>query len=200
MSEEKKQFKLFNIMGSELVLGSLVALLSLLTAVAAYQGGLSDSAEADANVEGQKILSNSNTEFLRSNQDIIQDYTMYDGWYINDGVNAENADYYKLNFSEALVTSMERPDGPFDDAYYTEVYTDADASYEEAMTKYDDAQKAGDKADKYQMDLMIFGVGLALAAWASLGREESTLRPIFGILSTLLGIYGLIVFFQLLAA
>lgn len=199
MAEASKQNKLFSILGSEILLGSLVAILSLLTAVASFQGGLADSAEADANVEGQKILSDSNTEFLRANQDIIQDYTMYDGWYINDGVNDENAEYYKLNFSDALVASSERTDGPFDDAYYEEVYADADSSYNEAMTKFDDAQKAGDKADKYQMDVMIFGVGLALAAWASLGKEESILRPVFGALSIGLGVYGLILFFQLLA-
>jgi len=198
MSDEKQPNKLLSILGSELLLGSLVAVLSLLTAVASFQGGLADSAESDNNVEGQKILSNSNTEFLRANQDIIQDYTMYDGWYTNDGVNQENSDYYKANFSDQLTASLDRPDGPFDDPYYEAVYTDADASYEEAMTKFDAAQKAGDKADKYQMDVMIFGVGLALAAWASLGKEESILRPIFGVLSIGLAIYGLIIFFSLL--
>lgn len=198
MTEGNKPNKIISILGSEILLGSLVAILSLLTAVASFQGGLADSAEADANVAGQKILSDSNTEFLRANQDIIQDYTMFDGWYINDGVNDENAEYYKLNFSDALVASSERADGPFDDAYYEEVYADADASYNEAMTKFDEAQKAGDKADKYQMDVMIFGVGLALAAWASLGKEDSILRPVFGVLSIGLGVYGLILFFQLL--
>lgn len=198
MADGTKENKLLSILGSEILLGSLVAILSLLTAVASFQGGLADSAESDANVEGQKILSDSNTEFLRANQDIIQDYTMFDGWYINDGVNDENAEYYKANFSDALIASSERPDGPFDDAYYTEVYTDADASYTEAMAKFDEAQKAGDKADKYQMDVMIFGVGLALAAWASLGKEDSKLRPVFGVISIALGVYGLILFFQLL--
>jgi hypothetical protein len=135
---------------------------------------------------------------LRANQDIIQDYTTFDGWYLNADSNQEIADYFRESFSDALVASMERADGPWDEAYYTEMYTDADSSYNEAMTKFDDAQKAGDKADRYQMVVMIFGVGLALSAWASLGSESSRLRPVFGGLSMLLGLYGLVIYIQLL--
>ena len=184
---------------SEIVLGTMVALLSVLTAAAAYQGSISDSKESDANVEAQKILSLSNTEFLRANQDIIQDYTMYDGYYINFEKDADLTEYYKDSFSDSLITSMDRTDGPFDDQYYTEMYKDADESYEEAMNKFDEAQSAGDKADRYQLTLMIFAVGLALSAWASIVNEASKLRPAFAIISIATSIFGVILFVQLLA-
>lgn len=183
---------------SDILLGTMVALMSVLTASAAYQGAIADSAESDANVEGQKVLSLSNTEFLRANQDIIQDYTMYDGYYINSDKDEDLTTYYKDSFSDNLLASMDRPDGPFDDQYYTEMYKDADDSYEEAMIKFDEAQAAGDKGDRDQLALMIFAVGLALSAWASIVQEDSRLRPVFAIISIVTAVFGLVIFLQVL--
>ena len=146
------------ILTSDVMLGLLVALLSVLAAASAYLGALSDSAESDANVEGQKELSESNTEFLRVNQDIIQDYTMFDGYYINFEKDAELSQYYQDSFSEELTVSMNRPDGPFDDPYYESMYADADATYELAMLKFDEAQTHGDKADRYQLIVLVFAL------------------------------------------
>lgn len=195
MSEtQSPKVEFFRLLGHEILLGTLVALLSVLTGLAAYMGSLADGEEAEANVEGQKVLSLSNTEFLRANQDIIQDYTMYDGYYVNADTNPEVAEYYEANFSDSLVASMERPDGPFDEAYYDEIYQDADESYNEAAAFFDKAQAAGDKADRYQMVLMLLAVSLALSAWASILKEESNLRPIFGLLSLAVGVFGIIQF------
>ena len=94
-----KRLKFFS---SELWLGALVALLSVLVALAAYQSGVSDSKEGDLNVEGQKQLTDSNGYYLEANQYIIYDYTMYDGWYVNEGKDDDAAEYYLANFSEAL--------------------------------------------------------------------------------------------------
>jgi hypothetical protein len=182
-------------LASEVMLGSLVAILSVLMSFVAYQGALSDSAEGDANVEGQKVLSLSNTEFLRANQDIIQDYTMFDGFYLNEGKDEDAAAYYAANFSDALTASMERPDGPFDDAYYDAIYADADSTFDEALSYFDEAQEAGDRANAYQLVVLIFAVGLALAAWASVINAASRLRPVFSALSLLILIIGLVVFF-----
>jgi hypothetical protein len=182
----------FEFLASDVFLGALVAVLSVFTAFAAYQGSMQDSKESDNNVEGQQVLSLSNTEFLRANQDIIQDYTMYDGWWINDGVNEVNADYYRENFSEYLTASMEREEGPFDDQYYDEMYTDADSSFDEAMALFDEAQAAGDKADRYQLILMIFAVGLSMGAWASLLGSENRIRKFFSLFSVILFIFGLV--------
>ncbi|HWQ45838.1 MAG TPA: hypothetical protein VN376_03165 [Longilinea sp.] len=182
----------FEFLASDVFLGTLVAVLSVFTAFAAFQGSMADSKESDKNVEAQQVLSLSNTEFLRANQDIIQDYTMYDGWWINDGVNAENAEYYMANFSEYLTASMDREGGPFDDQYYDEMYTDADSSFDEAMGLYDEAQAAGDKADRYQLILMIFAVGLSMGAWASLLDGENRIRKFFSLFSVVLFIFGLV--------
>jgi hypothetical protein len=198
MSEEQKgRTGIGKILASEITVGIIVAVLSIMTAFAAYQGSLADGAEADANVEGQKVLSLSNTEFLRANQDIIQDYTMFDGYYLNQDTNEEAATYYQENFSEALTASMEREEGPFDDPYYEAIYLDADESYDEAVTKFDEAQAAGDKADQYQLVVLVFAVALSLVAWASLVDEESKMRVIFVLVSLAVSAYGFFVFLGL---
>ncbi len=200
MSETPKKTSPFflRLFGSEILLGIMIALLSVMTALSAYQGALADSQESDANVEGQKVLSLSNTEFLRANQDIIQDYTMFDGFYINEERDPELADYYRANFSDALATSMDRPEGPFDDPYYDEMYLDADTSYDEAMTKFDEAQAAGDKANQFQLVVLVFAVALALVAWASVLKDDSNLRPVFTLLSLVISAYGAVNFIMLM--
>lgn len=187
--------KHLKIISSELVLGALVALLSVLVALAAFQSGMYDSQEGDLNVEGQKQLTDSNALYLEANQFVIYDFTMYDGFYVNDGKDEDVATYYRDSFSESLVASMERPDGPFDDPYYEEMHGDASATYDEAIVNFEKAQQAGDRADKLQLSVLIFAVGLALAAYASLLSMESPLRLSFGIGSIVAFIFGLFVYF-----
>jgi hypothetical protein len=184
--------KFSNFIRSEWVLGILVALLSVLIAAAAYQSSLFDSKESDFNVEGQKQLTESNSMYLEANQFVIYDYQLYDGWYVNDGVNDELAQYYMDSFSEELTASLSRPDGLFDDEYYTEMYADAEATYDESMTAFEDANGAGDKADQLQLVVLIFAVGLALAAYASMLDKEAKLRFFFGLLSILALVFGAI--------
>ncbi len=190
----KNFFHKLRFAGNELVLGALVVLLSVLTGLAAYQGSLSDSRESDLNVEGQKQLTDSNSTYLETNQFVIYDFTMYDGWYTSTGVNDENAQYYRDNFSDSLNASMERAEGPFDEAYYTEMYADASSQYDEAIANFELAQEAGDRADKLQLVVLVFAIGLALAAYGSLLAEESPLRVIFAFASVLALIFGLVSF------
>jgi hypothetical protein len=192
--------KLMKFFSSEWVLGILVALLSVLIAAAAYQSSLFDSKESDFNVEGQKQLTESNSMYLEANQFVIYDYQMYDGWYINDGTNADLADYYKTSFSENLTSSMDREGGPFDDQYYTEMYADASSTYDESMTAFDEANTAGNKADSLQLVVLIYAVGLALAAYGSMLGAEANLRKFFGILSVVTLVIGTFLYISTLAA
>ncbi len=192
--------KFMKFFSSEWVLGILVAFLSILIAAAAYQSSLFDSKESDMNVEGQKQLTESNSMYLEANQFVIYDYQMYDGWYINDGTNDDLAEYYKTSFSENLTASMDRESGPFDDQYYTEMYADASSTYDVAMTAFDDANTAGNKADSLQLVVLIYAVGLALAAYGSMLAEEANLRKFFGIMSVVALVFGSVVYITTLVA
>ncbi len=196
MHDSNKKTSLFTFVSSDWVLGILVVFLSVVTALAAYQSSIFDSKEADFNVEGQKLLTDSNSLYLEANQFVIYDYTMYDGWYINEGRDDELAQYYLDSFSEYLTASLDREEGPFDDQYYEEMYIDAETSYDEAMTSFEDAQVAGDKADKLQLVVLIMAVGLALAAYASILSNENRLRAILAICSIITAIISLVAYFS----
>ena len=177
-------------LGSDLVLGFLVAFLSVLTALAAYQGSIADSQESDLNVEGQKQLTEANSFYLEANQFVLYDYTMYDGWYVAD--DPEIVDYFFGNFSTELTDSMDRTEGPFDDQYYAEMYADADSLYEKAVNYFDQAQAAGERAIQMQLVVLVFAVGLALAAYASLIQARKLIRVVFAIASMLALVMGVV--------
>ncbi|MBI5300858.1 MAG: hypothetical protein HY868_01880 [Chloroflexi bacterium] len=194
MSESSKPHGLVAILVSEFVMGTLITLLSVMTAWSAYQGTLAGSAQADANVEGQKVLSLSNTEFLRTNQHILQDYAMYDGYFTHQKSNADLTEYYQDNFSDELKASVKRPEGPFDDKYYDEMNKEADELYSKAVAKFEEGQQAGERADRYQFVVLIFAVGLAMVAWSSVVRGTSSLRSMFVLISLAALIFGLVNF------
>ena len=86
-------------LGSNLMLGLLVSALSVLTAAANYMAYQAGNTAGDHEAEGDRLLALSNTYYLEANQNIIVDYTMYDGYYINDGVDDFTAQYYQDQFS-----------------------------------------------------------------------------------------------------
>jgi hypothetical protein len=199
MTESKPPsgFKTFLMkVSSEYVLGALVALLSVLVALAAYQGSLSESKESDANVEGQKQITEANAMYLEANQFVIYDYSMYDGWYINTGKDEEIAQYYYDSFSESLQASMDAGEAdPFTEDYYGEMYADADAIYQEAFTFFDQAEAASERANQMQRIVLIFAVGLALAAYGSLIAPDKLIRLLFTIGSLAALVSGLLSYF-----
>lgn len=177
-------------LGSELMLGSLIAILSVFTAIASYQGSMSDSEQTTNNVQGQQRLTDANAEYLTANQLIVYDYQLYDGWYTND--DEEKANYYLANFSEELQARIEaNAEDIFDDAYYEAMYADANALFTEAEALFGKAQEWNKRGDALQLVMLIMALGLAFAAWASLLKEESNMRILFAFFSIAMLVYGL---------
>ncbi len=178
---------------SELVLGTLIAVLSVLTAVAGYQGSMSDSDQTKYNVQGQQKLTDANAEYLTANQMIVYDYTLYDGWYTAD--DEAKAEYYQFSFSEDLQASIEaNPEDPFSDAYYEASYAEPNAMFEEADNLFVLAEKFNERGDSLQLVMLIMALGLAFAAWASLLAEDSKMRLVFAIFSIIVLVYGVIIY------
>jgi len=173
----------FKFLTSEILIGTMVALLSIFTAVASFQGSMTDGDQAKSNVQGMQMLTDANAEYLTANQDIIQDYTYFDTYYLNAETNPEVADYYKDSFSDALNAGMERDSGPFDEEYYDAMYEEPNAQFEEADQLFGLAEAYNERGDRLQMVMLIMAVGLSFAAWASLVDEKSKMRLIFSILA-----------------
>lgn len=181
-------------LSNEILLGTLIALLSVFTAVASYQGALSDSEQNKAEILGMQTLNNSNAEYLTANQDIFQDYTYYDNWYWNQDTNPEFAEYYYNDLSDSLLNAIER-DGVWDETYYGEMYSLANELLEEANAQFDLGAQYDERGDQLQLVMLIMALGLAFAAWASLLKEESNMRALFSVFAIITLTVGLYVYF-----
>jgi len=179
-------------LGHEITLGTLIALLSVFTGVASYQGSMSDSDQNKYQNEGMQTLTDANAEYLTANQFIVYDYSMYDGWYLDE--TGSKADYFKGNFSESLQASAAaNPDDPFSDAYYKDMYKTAEEMFTTADEKFVLAEQFNERGDKLQLVVLITAIGLAFAAWASLLDRTSKMRLLFALLAlitTLLGVWA----------
>ncbi|MCC6500645.1 MAG: hypothetical protein IT313_10300 [Anaerolineales bacterium] len=173
------------------LLGFLISALSVLTAASNYMAFQSEKTSDDLQSEGDRSLALSNTDYTRANQFIILDYTMYDGEYIQRGVDDFAADYYKNNFSQSLQSSIDRGSA-FDDQYYNDMYAASDQSFQSALDSFEAANAEKDREGGYQLAMLVASVGLAFAAYASLLNNANFIRAVFTLLSlALLGLGSL---------
>jgi hypothetical protein len=187
--------KFLGFLGNEVFLGTLIALLSVFTALASYQGSMSDSDQNKYEILAMKNLNDGNAEYLRANQDITQDYNYFDNWYLNVDERPDIGEYYQTSFSEALQAAVDRnPDTVWDDQYYDEMYTDATNLWDDSDTNFVLASEADAKGDKLALVMMVMALGLAFAAWASLLGAESNLRLAFALFGLIMFVGGLITY------
>lgn len=183
---------------NEIVLGTMIAVLSVFTAFVSYQGAIADSKQNEFEIKGMKDLNDGNAEYLRANQDITQDYNYFDNWYINDGTDRQDiADYYQENFSEALQAAFDRNNGVWDDEYYDAMYTDAYTFWDSSDTNFEIGSQYDERGDQLQLVLLISALGLAFVAWASLLGAESNMRVFFSILGMIALVAGVVAYVAL---
>lgn len=187
--------KFLRVLGNEFVLGSLIAILSVLTAVSSYYGGLANGEQNNYEILGMQNLNDGNAEYLRANQDITQDYNYFDNWYLNETDRPNIAEYYQSSFSQPLLDAIARdPETVWDDQYYTDMYADADTLFNDSDTNFELASNWNERGDALQLVLMIMALGLAFAAWASLMKEENRLRIFFALFAIIMLVWGLVAF------
>jgi hypothetical protein len=180
-------------LGSEIVLGTLIAALSVFTGVASYQGSMSDSDQNKYQNEGMQTLTDANAEYLTANQYIVYDYSLYDNWAVNEA--GDKADYYKSSFSASLTDAMTvNPEDPFSDAYYVSMYKEAEEKSAASDAKFALAEQFNERGDKLQLVMLITAIGLAFAAWASLLNETSRMRLLFAALAVITTVLGILAY------
>jgi hypothetical protein len=189
--------KVVSFLGNELLLGLLITVLSIFTAVSSLWGALADGNQNDAEIKGMQFQNDGNAEYLTENQNISQDYNYYDNWYINQDTNPEAADYYQFNFSQQLQDAIARdPNVVWDDQYYTDMAVTSTQYFNDSEAEFILASKYNERGDWLQVVLTIMAIGLAFAGWASINKEESNLRAFFSLLSIIMLVIGLIYFFS----
>ena len=183
--------KFLRFLGNEFFLGTLIAILSVFTAFVSYQGAMADSKQNEFEINGMKNLNDGNAEYLRANQFIVYDYTMYDGWYTAD--TADKEEYYQSSYSKELQDAIAtNPDEPFSDAYYDAMYADSYTYWDESDAAFETAGAWDNRGDGLQLVALIMALGLAFAAWASLARDESNMRLAFSFLAVAMLVLGLV--------
>ena len=182
--------KSLQIFGKEMVLGALIAILSVFTAFVSLQGSTADSKQNENEILGMQSLNDGNAEYLSANQFIVYDFTMYDGWYTTD--DDAKAEYYESSYSDELIAAIEaNPEDPFSEDYYNAMYESANALWEESDAAFETAGEWDNRGDGLQLVMLFMALGLAFAAWASLLKEESNLRPLFALAAVIMLIVGL---------
>ena len=185
--------KFLRFLGNEIVLGTLIAVLSVFTAVASYQGSIADSKQNESEVQAIQQLNDGNAEYLSANQFIVYDYTMYDGWYTTD--SEDKAAYYEFNYSETLQNTIATdPDNPFSEEYYDAMYASAYDLWDQSDASSELAGQWDNRGDGLQLVMLIMALGLAFAAWASLLKEESNMRLLFAVLAIVTLVAGVITY------
>ena len=185
--------KFLRMFGSEMVLGTLVVILSVLTALASYQGSIADSKQNEHEIKAMQELNDGNAEYLSANQFIVYDFSMYAGWYTTD--DEEKAAYYEESYSQELLDSIaNNPDDIFGEDYYNAMYSVANAYWEESDADFETAGAWDNRGDGLQLVVLIMALGLAFAAWASLLKEENNMRMVFSVLAIIMLVYGLITY------
>jgi hypothetical protein len=187
--------KFFGFLANEVFLGTLIALLSVFTALASYEGAMADSKQNEFEIKGMKNLNDGNAEYLRANQDITQDYNYFDNWYLNVDERPDIGEYYQTNFSEALQAAVERdPEGVWDDKYYDDMYAEAYVYWDDSDASFDLASQYDEKGDNLQLVMMMMALGLAFAAWSSLLGAESNLRLLFSLFGLIMLVVGIVTY------
>lgn len=185
--------KSLRFLGNEILLGTLIAILSVFTAVASFQGSIADSKQNENEVKGMQNLNDGNAEYLSANQFIVYDYTMFDGWYTAD--TADKEEYYQASYSEELQNSIAaNPDDPFGEEYYNAMYVTANDYWADSDAAFEAAGQWDNRGDGLQLVMLIMALGLAFAAWASLLKEESNLRLLFAALAIITLVVGVVLY------
>jgi len=183
--------KSLRFLGNEVLLGTLIAILSIFTAFASWQGSIADSKQSEHELSAMQHLNDGNAEYLSANQFIVYDYSMYDGWYTtSDPVHEE---YYQNSYSVALQNSIAAdPENPFSEEYYDSMYAPAYEFWDDFDTDSETAGQWNTRGDGLQLVMLIMALGLAFAAWASLGKEESNMRSLFSLLAIITLVIGVL--------
>lgn len=176
---------------NEIVLGTLIAVLSILIALASYNSAIAGSEQTKHNMLSSQATTDASSEYLTANQMIVYDYTMYDGWYTAE--DEEKAEYYQFNFSDELQAAIAADDNdPFSPAYYEAMYAEPNKLFDEAYDLFILAEQFSSRGDAMQLVALFAALGLAFAAWGSLVAREGNMRLLFSLMAIIMLVVSII--------
>lgn len=177
--------------------GALVVMLIAATAFAAFQSALSGIEGDDFDIDAQRALVLGTTSFLTANTEFLEDLQLYDAYNLFVDKNPEEAAEILERASDPLIEGLERPGGPFDETYEDMLYADAKDLLNQVIELEEEANSKDDAIRIYELAGLIFAIGLATSAWASLIGHRRSIRLVFVIVSLICLIGGTLVIVQI---
>lgn len=172
-----------SVLESQLVLGAMVAVLTVATAYVAYRSAASSLNSSTLDFYAAKEMQHATLLHLSGNANYMIDLTAYNGYSLLKDRDPDLAAESLSRASEDLLAGLDRPGGPFDEEYKQVRYGEARAALDRAQALYDRADRASVQAEHFALASGILSIGLGATAWAALLQRRSLLRMIFAVLA-----------------
>lgn len=179
------------VLQSQILLGALVAVLTIANAYVTYRSSKASLASSTLDFYAAKEMHNATIAHLDGNAQYMIDLTAYSGYRLLEGKDPKWAQQSLSHGSEHLLVGLERPEGPFDDEYNQVRYSNSRAAVEKAQALYNQADQTGMQAERFSLASTILAVGLGATAWAGLLRERDSLRLVFSVSAVVSLVVGL---------
>lgn len=196
MSENDKPIRRWWL--SDGFLGAMVVLLTAAVAFAAYKSALTGIEGDDLDLEGQKTLVVAMGSFLNGNAELFQDLQSYDAYRYFSGEDPAEAALYLDRMSPELQAELDEQGSPFSDAYLEDIYAKAQNLIAQVEKLENQANELDDKNRIYELAGLIFAIGLAATAWASLVHPDRRIRSVFLLISLICFFSGVAVLIRTL--
>ena len=183
------------VLQSQLLLGALVALLTIANAYVTYRSSKATLASSTLDFYAAREMHNASIAHLDGNARYMIDLTAYSGYRLLENREPEWARQSLSRGSEDLLAGLDRPEGPFDDEYNEVRYRASRDAVKEAQLLYDKADEASTRSERFSLASTILAIGLGATAWAGLLRERNSLRLVFSISAVVSLVVGLFMAF-----
>jgi hypothetical protein len=147
----------------------------------------------DLDLEAQRTLVLATSSFLNGNAETMQDLQAYDAYRFFSVEDPSEAVIYLERMSPRLRATLEQPGGPFDDAYLKATYAEAQALIAQAGEIETQANQIDDQNRIYELAGLIFAIGLASTAWASLLHPNRQTKTVFLVIAVICILAGAVV-------
>ena len=172
-----------DIITSDYVLGTLVVLFTITTALAGYLGSITDIRGDDLDFKSQNKLVLATTTFLQASVELSEELLTYQSFQLLKDRDPTAAATIVELASLEMQAKLSSASNPFDEAYREQFYQEAFTIFEEARGVQEEADAADEQSKRYGGAAFILTIGLAITAWASLYDSQPQLRLIFILLA-----------------
>lgn len=180
MTEQKNAW-----MTSQIVLSSLIVVLSLFTAYISYERSLASSAQVRQNTAALRELMLSTSAETMANANYQYDLSNYsDAELATDDIQTTK---FEVRYSEELQNAIAKNvDDPFSNEYFDTIFAVSAQHRSEAEALFAAANGYSKRGNALQQMILITTLGLGFVAWTSVIKNERNLIRIVFIVSAFL--------------